>query len=172
MTAPRAVIRVDIGPVDAGAAQTWTSHLLANLAVVRARAGTLPFRLPDEVADEFERLLLEWHALAVRTTTFHWTSDLPPDHVRALVRYWANLDSLSDDVVRALGVDWAPPSARPFFEALAAGVADALAAAGPEDRFAELLITHGRRPVRGAWGGRPAPVVPEPDGPREAVPIS
>lgn len=141
-------MRISIGPVDAGAARTWTAHLLANLVVVRRRQDALPFRLPDEIADDFEHFLREWHSTAVRSATFRWSRELDADHVRSLVRYWANLDSLGDDGVRALGLEWAPPSARPFFEAVAGAVAAALTSAGEDDPFAELLVDRGRRPVR------------------------
>jgi hypothetical protein len=144
-------VLVAIGPVDADAARRWTAHMLANLEVVRAQRDLLPIRLPDEVVEDFTVLLHDWHAQAVRSDLFHWTADLDPAAVRSLVRYWANLDSLSDEQVRRLGISWAPPSGRPFFEAVAAGVAEALAAEdvdGRSDPFADLLVEHGRRPVR------------------------
>lgn len=148
---------VSIGPVDAGAARRWTAHLLANLELVRAQRDRLPIRLPDEVIEDFTTLLRDWHGHAVRTDVFHWQADLDPDAVRTLVRYWANLDSLTDEQVRDLGLNWAPPSSRPFFEAVTAAVAIALAAEdadGHTDPFADLLVEHGRRPVRDVRAGR------------------
>jgi hypothetical protein len=43
-----------------------------------------------------------------------------------LVRYWANLDVLTDELVDRLGLAWAPLETRPFFDALVAGVGAAL----------------------------------------------
>lgn len=143
-------MRVVIGPVDAAAAREWTAHMLANLEVVRSRRRVLAFALPDEVIDEFQQLLGEWRAAADRDDTFLWQADFDPDTVHHLVQYWANLDSLSDADVERLGIEWAPLSARPFFDALATGVADALARSGEEDVFAALLVerTHTPSPFR------------------------
>ena len=144
-------MRIEIGPVDVGAARCWLAHVLRNLAVVRRNRQLLPFRLPDEVADDLDLLLssLLEHAEGTDGDEFRWGGLLAADRVRLLVHYWANLDSLSDDQVRALGVDWSPPAGRPFFVALTEAIAVALAA---DDRganpFAELLVDHGRRPVR------------------------
>jgi hypothetical protein len=140
-------VRITIGPVDAGAARLWSHHLLANLTIVKDQVERLPFRLPADVIDDFAALLSTW-VLHAEGDVFLWSDDLDEDRVRNLVRYWANLDSLGDEVVVALGLTWAPAEARPFFDALARGVADGLASTGTSDPFAELLVVHGRRPVR------------------------
>jgi hypothetical protein len=142
-------MRMEVGPVDVEAARCWLAHVIGGLAVVRGRADLLPFRLPPEVAHEIDALLREWQDLADASTgEFHWTGRLEEEQVRTLVRYWANLDSMSDDLVRELGVDWTPPPGRPFFVALTTAVADALAGAehGP-DPFAELLVGRNDAPV-------------------------
>jgi hypothetical protein len=143
-------MRIEIGPVDVEAARCWLPHVLAGLETVRARRHALPFRFPDEVADEIEALLGGWLAHARSATAeFHWVGILDEAQVRRLVQYWANLDSLTDDQVRGLGVDWAPAGGRPFFVALTTAVADALAGAEQGvDPFATLLVAHGDRPVR------------------------
>ena len=136
--------------MDVEAARSWLAHVIDGLAVVRTKQELLPFRLPPEVADDIDKLLHAWHELAeVSTGEFHWQGLLDEEEVRMLVRYWANLDSMSDDLVRELGVDWSPAEGRPFFAALTTAVATALASAeqGP-DPFAELLVGRNDAPVR------------------------
>lgn len=142
---------IEIGPVEVDAARCWLAHVGANLDVVRRRGEVLPFRLPDEVAEDLEELLAAWRRVTDGNASgvFHWIGDLEPARVRTLVRSWANLDSLTDDLVRELGLDWSPPAGRPFFVALAVAVAEALAAEDlSSDPFADLLVAHGQRPVR------------------------
>lgn len=146
-----------VGPVDAASARAWTGHLLAALEVVRAERHLLPFRLPDEVAHDFERFLRTWADIARDADVFFWEADLDPDQVRSLVRYWANLDSLGDDWVDGVGLAWSPMAARPFFDALTSGVADALSREGEPDPFADLLVDRGRQQVLDASGGPERP---------------
>jgi hypothetical protein len=147
-------VRIVIGPVSAAAARGWTAHMVANLRAIRPRRDRMPFRLPDEVADAIEALLVGWHDHAlVCGDVFEAVEEIDDDEVRLLVRYWANLDSLTDEQVAALGVDWSSPANRPFFEALANGVARALAGdgeSGGSDAFAELLVGQVDKPPRSA----------------------
>jgi hypothetical protein len=147
------VVELVVGPVDAGAARAWTGHMLRNLAVVREVPERLPFRLPDDVTDEFVRLLEGWYAGAEGRAVFEARESLDLDRLRSLVRYWANLDSLTDAQIAELGVTWSDERARPFFDALAAGVADALARSGAPDPFAELLADPDRVPGDPSGGG-------------------
>ena len=136
--------------MDVEAARSWLAHVIEGLAVVRERQDLLPFRLPTEVADDIAKLLDTWADLAeVSTDEFHWVGILDEEQVRMLVRYWANLDSMSDALVLELGVDWSPAAGRPFFVALTTAVAEALAGAGQgPDPFAELLVGRNDAPVR------------------------
>ena len=130
---------VTVGPVSGDAARRWTTHILKNLAVVRAHAGELPFRFPDDVADAFQALLVEWRDHAADVDEFLWEAEVEGTVARVLVQYWANLDSLTDEHLERMGIDWSPPDARPFFIALAEGVAEAFDRAGEGDVFAQLL---------------------------------
>lgn len=146
-----------VGPVDADAARAWTGHMLRNLEVVAEARDRLPFRLPEEVSDDFVGLLQGWLDLAQGRDVFEWEARFDPERLRSLVRYWANLDALTDDQVAALGVSWSPPHARPFFDALARAVAEAFERAGDPDPFAELLADVERVPGDpGPGGGRTA----------------
>jgi hypothetical protein len=142
-------MRLEIGPVDVEAARCWLAHVIPSLAIVRDRQDRLPFRLPAEIADDIHKLLVTWRDHAdVATDTFHWGEELDEEQVRLLVRYWANLDSMTDEQVRELGVDWSPSGGRPFFVALTTAVATALAgAADGADPFAELLVDRNDLPI-------------------------
>ena len=141
-------MRIEIGPVSAAAAWAWTSHLLHNLRVVQERREELPFAFPAEVASAFEALLSEWNELAAASGEgdFVWSSEMEPDRARWLLRYWANLEMLSPEMMDQLGIEWSPPEARPFFAVLVAAVAAAFEAEGLADPFADLLAERGATP--------------------------
>jgi hypothetical protein len=136
-------VRVEIGPVDANAAEVWTDHMLGNLAVIRTQLEKLPFKLPEEIVDELGDLLRRWNDHAVEAIAdqkdFRWQQDFDEADVHRLVQYWANLDSLTEEHLDRFGIKWSPLESRPFFDALAAGVAGAL----QHDPFADLLLEHG-----------------------------
>jgi hypothetical protein len=124
--------------------------MVENLRTLRPQRDRMPFRLPDEVSLAIEDHLLRWQAVAAKgSEVFHVVEEVDDDELRLLVRYWANLDSLTDEQVRTLGVDWSSADHRPFFDALVQGVARALADAG--DGFAGLLSDHVGRPVRSVY---------------------
>jgi hypothetical protein len=136
-------VRVEIGPVDANAAEAWTDHMLGNLAAIRLQLEKLPFKLPEEIVDELGELLRQWNDRAVEAieakTEFRWEQEFEEADVHRLVQYWANLDSLTEEQVERFGIQWSPLASRPFFDALAAGVAAALG----HDPYADLLVEHG-----------------------------
>lgn len=135
---------VSIGPVDAELARRWTVHLLASLEVLAARRELLPFRLPDEAIDGFTRLLMRWRDHADGHQEFTWADELDPEEVRMLVQYWANLDSMDEGLLRRLGLTWSPEGTRPFFEAVALGMALALEGDEKASPFARHLAERGR----------------------------
>jgi len=137
-------VLITIGPADADIVRRWTDHLLASLEVLRARRALLPFRLPDEAIDGFAALLTEWRQHAEGATEFLWSADLDPEHVRMLVQYWANLDSMDEELLARLGLTWSPEGTRPFFEAVALGIALAFEHEGDESPFARHLAERGR----------------------------
>lgn len=144
MPADEEHVLITIGPADADTVRRWTDHLLGSLEVLRARRGLLPFRLPDEAIDGFTVLLGQWRAHAEGIDEFLWTGDLDPEHVRMLVQYWANLDSMDEELLARLGLTWSPEGTRPFFEAVALGVAVALEEGGDASPFARHLVERGR----------------------------
>ena len=140
---------VSIGPVDAALARRWTDHLLASLDVLGARRELLPFQLPDEAIVGFTRLLTNWRAHADLAPTFLWAEDLDAEEVRMLVQYWANLDSIDEGLLHRLGLTWSPEGTRPFFEAVALGVAEALEGDEKGSPFARHLAERGRQGASG-----------------------
>lgn len=136
-----------IGPVSAEAARTWTGHHLGSLEALRSRLDQLPFSLPTEVLQVFILLLGEWLRHAASNPVFEWQREMDPLQLRMLVQYWANLDYLSDDQVRALGLSWSPPEGAPFFAALAEAVARALADDDSAGDFAASLVDNDIRPA-------------------------
>ena len=133
------MVRISVGPVASIAARNWATHLLANLDAVERTTAALPFRLPTDVANDFRLLLTEWLSVADQSETFVWSIDIDPEPARVLVQYWANLDSLRDEHLDAMGIDWSPPDARPFFVALARAVDAAFRSIGEDNPFARLL---------------------------------
>lgn len=135
-----------IGPVSSEAARTWTAHHLGSLETLREKLDQLPFSLPTEVLQAFVFLLGEWHRHAETNSVFEWQREMDPLQLRMLVQYWANLDYLSDDQVRALDLSWSPPEGAPFFAALAEAVAQALADDDSSGDFAASLVDNDIRP--------------------------
>jgi hypothetical protein len=133
-------VTVRVGPVDAEHARTWIAHELRNVEILRANAEKLPFLVPDEIVDEIISYLHEWEFVAAGDGPFEWSAPLDRHRLELLVRYWANLDLMTDELVDRLGLAWAPLSTRPFFDALVAGVDAALRTDdGVPDPFARIL---------------------------------
>jgi hypothetical protein len=105
-------VTIGVGPVDANSARVWIDHHLPNIAVLRARLQDLPFLVPIEVLDHFESLMTEWQKVARDADVFEWRGVLEADAVESMVRYWANLDLLTDAEMDRLGISWAPPQGR------------------------------------------------------------
>lgn len=139
MTAVSAVT-VRVGPVDVEPARTWIAHELSNLEVLRANVEKLPFLVPADVLDRLASYLREWELVASGDGPFRWSATFDRCDLELLVRYWANLDLMTDELVDVLGLAWAPLTTRPFFDALVAGVDAALRRDdGSPDPFARAL---------------------------------
>lgn len=129
-----------VGPVDVEPARVWIDHELRNLAILRANRDKLPFLVPAEVIDLIGAYFDEWQFVASGDGPFEWIATMDRHQLELVVRYWANLDLMTDDLVDRLGLAWAPVSTRPFFDALVAGVDDALRRDdGSHDPFAHVL---------------------------------
>lgn len=96
--------------------------------------------MPDDVIGSIAAYPDEWRFAAAGDGPFDWSAVLGRRRLELLVRYWANVDLLTDELVDRLGLGWAPPSTRPFFDALVAGVDAVLRRDdGSRDPFARAL---------------------------------
>jgi CheY-like chemotaxis protein len=103
------------------------------MATVRVRPD---LDVPDEVVDAFEGYLDLWSG-AMDGDEFSWTGDVDPEQLRRLAAQWARLVAIareSGDAAR--GLEPADPEGAAFFDALAVGMADALARADDDEQFA------------------------------------
>ncbi|HEX7167242.1 MAG TPA: hypothetical protein VF230_09700 [Acidimicrobiales bacterium] len=119
---------IEIGPVASEAALAWLENTRHVLAAVRDHRASLPFVVPPEVISAFGAYLDDWERTARASPVFLWRGDAPAERVRLLVQYWFNIDSLDRATVDRLGITWSPAEARPFLEALMAGIMSGLAA--------------------------------------------
>jgi DNA-binding NarL/FixJ family response regulator len=136
---PNAEIEVRVGPVDSNAALIWIDNTKRILLVVRQHPEALDAPVPDDVFDAFGRFLDTWEEVAATNSTFSWVARAAPAEVNHLVESWAVIDRLTDESLRALGCDWAPPEGAPFFTALSAGVLAALDSHAETRRLADQL---------------------------------
>lgn len=119
-------LAVRIGPVASSAARVWIRNTLGILRALRAHPDAVRSPVSDEVLATFTRFLHQWLATAAESETFHWAARADVATVQSLMEQWAVIDGLSDDEMAALGCTWSPPEGHPFFEALTAGVLEAL----------------------------------------------
>lgn len=141
---PEAEIHVAIGPVSADAARVWIANTSKIMAAVRAHPERVAEPPSADVLDRIEFLLDSWASLLAQDGEFRWAARARPDDVRRLVEQWAALDRMTDAELDALGVRWSPPEGGPFFEALTAGVLEALNAHDETRKLGGLLA--------GQWG--------------------
>ncbi|MEY2420265.1 MAG: hypothetical protein QOI95_332 [Acidimicrobiaceae bacterium] len=136
---PEAELEVRVGPIDSHAALVWIENTKRILQAVRAHPEALDQPVPDDVFEAFDRFLDTWQDVAATNSTFRWIARAAPAEVNHLVESWAVIDRLTDEGLRALGCDWAPPEGAPFFTALAAGVLAALDSHAETRRLADEL---------------------------------
>lgn len=134
-----ATVEVRVGPVPSEAASLWVANTAGILAALRRHPEVMPIEVPEDVMDLFGRFLDTWGGIAREEAEFSWVARTTPDELHRIVEYWAALDRLTDDDLAVLGCSWSPPAARPFFNALTAGVLEALAAHAESRELARTL---------------------------------
>jgi two-component system, chemotaxis family, chemotaxis protein CheY len=146
---------VRVGPVDGGAAQVWVANSKRILDAVRAHPDVLERPLEPGILDDLDAFLQSWAEVAAPDTEFVWAGKAPVEDVRRVVEAWATIDRIPDDALAAIGCSWAPPEGAAFFEALTAGVLDALQAHDKAQRLAARLSRQWRGDpvVRGPRSG-------------------
>lgn len=134
-----ATVEVRVGPVPSEAASLWMVNTAGILDALRRHPEVMPVAVPEDVLDLFGRFLETWGGIAREEAEFFWVARTTPDELQRVVEYWAALDRLTDDDLAALGCTWSPPEARPFFNALTAGVLEALEAHAESRELARTL---------------------------------
>ena len=117
------MVPFEIGPVSMRAARRWLTHARGTVKALR----DAPSGIPVPVLDEFELLIDQWSGSVDGGALFHWQSLVPVERVRRLSSFWAT----AARAVRSpdTGLTGPPREARPFYDALVSGAANALAAA-------------------------------------------
>jgi len=149
-----ATVEVRVGPVASEAARVWVANTSCILLAIRAHPEMLPIRVPDDVMDLFGRFLKTWGDLAHERAEFTWVARTSPQEIQRLVENWATLDRLSDDDLATLGCTWSPPEGQPFFNALTAGVLEALEAHAESRALARVLAEQWPQPQATPSTGR------------------
>ena len=140
---PDAEVEISVGPLPSEAARLWVANTQILLAAIEARPEVLQRPVPEPIRAVFHRFLDAWEAVAQGTDSFVWVGRARAGELHQVVEEWAHLDSMDDSTLEALGCSWSPPEARPFFEALTAGVVAALAKHAETRRLAERLVSGG-----------------------------
>lgn len=121
-------MRLEIGPLPAAGGQEWIDQ--ARLMVGLLRAGAqMPFAVPPEVLDDFERYFIDWER-AAETDPFVWTREVDLVALRTLMQYWLNLAQMLAD-----HPEYQPPGspeARVFYRNLSGAILAELVAEDPD----------------------------------------
>ena len=123
-------VRLDVGPFPSLGGHEWIAQ--ARLLVRLVRGGApLPFAVPPEVLDEFDRYFDDWE-VAAAVEPFTWSRQVDLVLLRALMTYWFNLAQMLADHPEHQPPG--SPEARVFYRNLSASVLAQLAARDPDFR--------------------------------------
>lgn len=132
------MVRVNIGPVPAGAARAWTRSARETLATVRSRPD---LEVPDDVVAAFESYVDQWSDIAEVIDPFLWAGDIDTGLLRVLGAHWARLVTMArTDPGR--GIRPADPEGEAFYNALAIAIVEGAAVDDREnfsERFEEVV---------------------------------
>jgi CheY-like chemotaxis protein len=134
-------LTVTIGPVPTSSALAWIESATETIAVLRDQP---QLAVPADVLDAFDRFVSGWADHAQRNPeTFLWSEPVEETVVRTLGLHWARIVSVTRSG-RAPDLSTAAPEGAAFYDALATGIAGALAAGEDEpiaDAFVEAVPT-------------------------------
>lgn len=134
-------MQLNIGPFPSVGGLEWIAQARLLTKILR-KGAVLPFAVPPEVLDEFERYYADWsEAAADEQQPFRWQRDVELGTVRSLLTYWFNLTQMLVD-----RPEFQPPGsdeARVFYRNLVAAILAAVADVDPEaavlrDRWPQL----------------------------------
>ena len=100
----------------------------------------LPFDVPWDVLDRFERAYDDWYLVADTTDVFEWAGDLAGDDLRLIVQYWFNVVQFLFENADGATVPLMPREALAFRNALVPAVLRALAEDEASRPFAEVAL--------------------------------
>jgi len=146
-SAEDAAMHIHVGPVDAAAARIWIANTRSVLEAVVAHPEVIGFYVPKDVLNLFRSFLEQWQAVAEACDDLRLVVRSSPSDVHRLAHYWGAIDAMSDKQLQELGVRWAPPEGTPFFDALTAGVLDALHRHDETKRIAARLSEQWSEPT-------------------------
>ena len=124
MAAPELHVSITVGPVSAASARTWAAGSRRTLEVIKER---VDLGVPPSVIDAFESYLRLWES-EMSGDTFLWTDEVDPEVLRHLAAHWARLVNLARDD-NETAITPAEIEGQAFYDALATGIVEALAAA-------------------------------------------
>jgi CheY-like chemotaxis protein len=120
-------VTVTIGPVPSSSASAWLDAADETLEVLRS---TTDFDLPWDVLDAFSDYLRTWRRHVDHLQdTFLWEAEVEAETVRRVGLHWARMVSVVRSG-RPTGLAVARPEAQPFYDAIASGIAAAMASSG------------------------------------------
>lgn len=116
-------IQVKIGPVPACSARVWIVAAENTMAVLRGQHGP---EVPWDVIVAFDRYIAEWRAVAFGgDEVFFWSAEVDERIVSRVGLHWARIASIIRSGRSTIAT--APPEAAAFYDAVATGIAAALA---------------------------------------------
>lgn len=131
-TSSMSTVTVSIGPVPGPSARAWLETATITMSVVRDRPD---LGVPADVIEAFEHYLAEWRAV-VDLGVFQWSGEVQPGVLRRLASHWVRLAALAREDPDRTGIRPGDPESEQFFDALAVGMAEALARVDDRERFA------------------------------------
>jgi CheY-like chemotaxis protein len=125
-------VSVTIGPAPGASARAWLEAAQRTVETVRSNPG---LQVPPDVLAAFDHYLAVW-AEAMGGDEFTWTGEVEAATLRHLAAHWARLVAMAREGDASPGIQPADPEGAAFFDALAAGMADALGRADDAEQFA------------------------------------
>lgn len=128
-------MQITIGPVASSSALAWIDQARKVNQLIRGDVA-LPFDVPWDVLERFERSFDEWYFIALDSDEFEWSGDFQRDDLRIVVQYWFNIVQFLYENTDGVTIPLLPLEAVPFRDALVPTVLGALAAEEETREFA------------------------------------
>lgn len=132
-------MELHIGPVASSSALAWLEDARKSLKAALEHPA-LPFEVPCEVVEGFERFMDSWMWEADSGPVFDWSEEVDPSSARHLVHHWFNVATFMTEQREARGEAPLPPEAEAFSETLVTAVMGALATEEESHDFAERVL--------------------------------